>query len=94
MPHDHWYVSSGELVAATEVVLSADVTPFTADGVAECTITVSPFVPCTLLVNSSPYSLIPEDPHIVLTSDVPRQFRVVLAPLAGYWATPLLVEAT
>ena len=92
-PQDQWWVQDGELVHAGELRIVPDVFSFAADGVAACTLTVSPFVPCTLLVNGVPWSLVPEDPALVLTSDVPQTFQVRLAPLAGYWASPITVEA-
>jgi hypothetical protein len=92
-PLDHWWVQDGVLVSATELTITADVATFAADGVESCTLTVTPFVACTLLVNSVPWSLVPEDPALVLTTDVPLVFQVRLAPLAGYWAVEITVEA-
>jgi hypothetical protein len=92
-PVGQWWVQDGQLVAATELTIEADAVPIAADGVDACTMTVRPFVPCTLLVSGEPQALTVADPTLVLTSDVPHVFRVSLAPLAGYWATPITVEA-
>ena len=92
-----YYVQDGALLAAAELVLRAVPNPFVADGVAECLVCPEPFVPCTLLVGplaaQTPVELTSVEDPLILTSDVPQTFPIRLAPLPGYWATDLLVEA-
>jgi hypothetical protein len=89
-----WYVHEDLLVAKTVLTLTATPSPFAADAVTVCTVTVEPFVPCTVLVDGVPYALIEEDPTLELTADVPHRFQIALAPVAAYMAAPLTVEAT
>jgi hypothetical protein len=88
-----WYVLDGVLTAKTTLVLSADPAPFAADGVTVCTVSVSPFVPCTLRVNGTPLDVSAGDEVVTLTADVPETFTVTLAPMAAYQAAPLTIEA-
>jgi hypothetical protein len=88
-----YYVPGDVLTAKTPLTLTATPTPFVADGVAVCAITVTPFVECTLLVNGVPYALVTGDATLLLTSDVPATFVVTLAPLLDAWAPPITVEA-
>jgi hypothetical protein len=90
---ERWCVVDDVLVEKTVLVITATSTPFAADGLEECSITVVPFVECTLELNGTPYALTTGDPAIELTSEVPAVFQCVLPLMAGYWATPLLVEA-
>jgi len=89
-----WYVHEDLLVAKTVLTLTATPSPFAADAVTVCTVTVDPFVPCTVLVDGVPYALIEEDPTLALTSDVPHRFQIALAPMAAYMADPVTAEAT
>lgn len=98
-----WEVVNGVAVEKTLVTLIGTPRSFVADGVAMCTVTVEPFVPCTLIVNTfvsqavagegTAVALAAGDPTLVLTSDVPREFLIALMAMPGYWAAPLLVEA-
>jgi hypothetical protein len=88
-----WYVLDGVLTAKEELTLSGDPNPFAADGVTVCLISVTPFVPCTVLVNGAPLAVQVGDEVITLTADVPATFTVTLAPMAAYWAAPLTIEA-
>jgi hypothetical protein len=89
-----YYVPDGVLTAKIVLTLTATPSPFVADGIAVCTVTVSPFVPCTLLVDGSEAALTAADPMLELTSNVPHVFHVELAPVAAYRADPVTVEAT
>lgn len=91
---ERWYISGTQTRAKTECTITATPNPFTADGTTVCSITVSPFVACTLMVNQEPYDLTTEDAILSLTSDTPMPFTVLLASQAQMWASPLLVEAT
>jgi len=91
---ERWYVHEDLLVSKAEVAIQADANPFEADGVTICTVTVSPFVPCTLLIDGAEVVLTPADDTAELTSEVPHTFQITLAPLAQYWAVPITVEAT
>lgn len=86
-------VVQGELVAKTETVITATPNPFAADGVTECMVSLTPFVPCTLRVNGTPYALTVEDPALVITSDEPRTFTLTLDWLPTHGADPLTVIA-
>ena len=90
---ERWSVVDGALVEKAVLVITATSTPFAADGVTVCSITVVPFVACTLELNGTPYALTTGDPAIELTSQVPAVFQCTLALMAGYWAEPLSVEA-
>ena len=90
---ERWAVPAGVPTPKATHTLTASPNPFDADGVAVCSITLSPFVACTLLVNGTPYALTTGDQTLALTSDTPLLFRVVLAPLASAWAPPITVEA-
>jgi hypothetical protein len=90
---ERWTVVDGELIEKAVLVITATATPFDADGVAVCSITVDPFVECTLELNGTPYALTTGDPAIALTSEVPAVFRCTLPLMAGYWAAPITAEA-
>lgn len=90
---EQYVVLDGALAAKPQVTLTATPNPFLATGGSVCTITVTPFVPCTVLVNLTPYALVPEDPALLLTSDVPALFQVSLAHQAACWGNSLTVEA-
>jgi hypothetical protein len=90
---EQYVVAGGILTPKPEVTLHAVSNPFAADGTSICTIRVEPFVPCTVLIDTAPYQLVPEDAAILLTSDVPRLFQVSLPPQAACWGAPLTVEA-
>lgn len=92
--HDQYYVGDdGVLTAKTVLTLTASPTPFAADGATICAVTVTPFVPCTLVVDGTEVVLTPEDPILELTADSPHTFQAGLVPLAGFRADPLRVEA-
>lgn len=88
----HW-VDEDTLETKTESTLAATPNPFDADGIDECDVTVTPFVPCTLLVNGSPNVLTTEDQILVLTAEAPVSLVITMAPLASHWADPITVEA-
>lgn len=90
---EQYLIVEGALVTKPPVTLTASPNPFTADGVAVCTITVTPFLPCTVLVQGIPYALDAGDPAFLLTTDVPTVFQVSLPHQAACWGTPILVEA-
>jgi hypothetical protein len=90
---ERWRVVDGALVEKAVLVITATSAPFAADGVAVCSMTVVPFVACTLELNGTPYALTTGDPAIELTSEVPAVFQCVLQMMAGYWAAPVTVEA-
>ena len=86
-------VTAGVVVPKTTVTITRTPATFVADGVAESVITVTPFAPCTLLVDAAPVVLSPGDPTLELTSDVPHVFQLALAPHADLWAVSVTVEA-
>jgi hypothetical protein len=90
---EQYVVAGGILTPKPQVTLAASPTPFVADGTTICFMTVVPFVPCTVLVDVTPYTLVPEDQAILLTSDVPRVFQVSLPQQAACWGAPITVEA-
>lgn len=87
-------VIGGVPVLAEVLTLAAQPNPFAADGVTVSTVTLTPFVPCDLLVDGTPYRLVEDDPVLELTSDTPQLFVITMAPQAAYRAEPLRVEAT
>jgi hypothetical protein len=90
---ESYEILSGAVSLKTTLVLTAHPSPFVADGVTECSITVSPFVACTLMVNGIPTALVVGDQTLVLTADTPQQFQVHFLTMPGYWAADLLVRA-
>jgi hypothetical protein len=90
---EQYVVAGGILTPKPAVTLEAVSNPFAADGTSVCTISVTPFVPCTVLMDTTPYQLVAEDPTIRLTSDAPRVFQVSLPHQAACWGAPLTVEA-
>lgn len=92
--HEQYYISEGgTLTEKTVLTLTALPTPFSADGVMRCEVSVTPFVPCTLLVDGTALQLTAEDPVLELTADDPHRFQIGLLPVAGVRADPLVVEA-
>jgi hypothetical protein len=88
-----WVVQDGSLTAKTVGLLTATDTPFPADGITVCRVTLDPFVACTLEVNGVLYALTEEDPALEITSDVATTFAVSLKWHQTHWAAPLLVVA-
>jgi hypothetical protein len=88
-----WYVVDGVAIPKAVVTLTATPSPFAADGVATCTVSVTPFVPCTLRVDGRDLALTEADQTLVLTAEAPWQFRITVQPTPDIWAAPLFVEA-
>jgi hypothetical protein len=93
MLQEQYLVSASGLITKPAVTLQASPSPFPADGASVCTVSVVPFVPCTVLVDTTPYSLVSEDPTLLLTADAPTLFQVSLPHQAACWGSPLTVEA-
>ena len=93
--HAQYYIAEDETLTAKQTLtLTATPTPFAADGVTTCTVSVSPFVACQLLVDGTPETLTEGDQTLILTSDVPHVFQIALVPLDTAWAMPITAEAT
>lgn len=90
---EQFQVVGGALLEKTPVLLSASLNPFPADGISECVISMTPFVPCTLLLNTTPYPLTLTDPTFVMTSEQAGRWTVTLAWHPTHWAAPLLLTA-
>lgn len=90
---EQYLVIDGHLAAKPHVLLSAFPTPFPADGTTACSVTVTPFVSCTLLVGTTPYALVPEDRHLLVTAEVPTVFPIRLAHQAACWGAAITAEA-
>jgi hypothetical protein len=90
---EQYVVVEGALAAKPSVTLSGFPNPFAADGTATCSVTVTPFVACTVLVDTAPYALVPEDRHLLLTAEVPMVFHLSLPHQAACWGASLTVEA-
>jgi len=88
-----YYVVNGTVTPKQVLTITATPTPFPADGVTQCQVSVSPFLACTLLVNGTPQALTDVDPTLEITSDVPQTFQVALQPLAAAKAEPLTITA-
>jgi hypothetical protein len=86
-------VTAGAVVPKTAATITCTPATFAADGVAEAVITVTPFAPCTLLVDGQGQVLTTGDPILQLTSDIPHIFQLALAPHAEIWAPARTVEA-
>lgn len=84
---------NGALTPKASLTLTATPNPFPADGVSECAITVVPFQSCTLRVNGQEQVLTPEDQTLLLTADSPQTFLLDLAPMGGFMAEGITVEA-
>lgn len=97
LAQERYEVCEGRVIPRTELTFMADLLTFAADGLTECVIRLVPFVPCTVLVGEftreTAVVLSQDDEQLVLTADVPEVFTIRLQPQAGYWATPLRVEA-
>ena len=89
-----FFYQDGALTPKTVLTLTATPEPFPADGVTQCHVSVSPFVPCTLVVDGTSYALVPADTDLELTSNVPRTFQVTLAPMAAYQCAARTLTAT
>jgi hypothetical protein len=77
------------------LVFSATPSPFEADGVAECTIrlTPAPVAPLLVQVGDETLEVTPEDPDILLTADTPQVIPISLVLDLVYWAAPITAEA-
>jgi hypothetical protein len=89
-----YYIQGGALTPKTEVTITANPMQFVGDGVATSNITVTPFAPCTLLVNGTPTALTAEDQVLELSSTVPQLFLITLNAQADLWGDAITVEAT
>lgn len=94
---ERYWVQGAQLRERLGLTLQAVPNPFPADGLTECLVRVEPFVPCTLLVDGrddhTTIALATEEEPLILTADLPQRIQIALAPLQGYWAAPLTVEA-
>jgi len=90
---DRYYVTGERLTPKTALTLTADPTMFPADGRTVCRVTVTPFVPCTLLVDGQPLALTPGDSVLELTAQAAHTFFIALDPMVTAWAEPIAVEA-
>ncbi len=90
---EQYLVSASGLIPKPAVTLHASPSPFPADGSSVCTVSVVPFVPCTVLVDTIPYALVSEDPTLLLTADAPTLFQISLPHQAACWGSPITVEA-
>src|SRR5262245_36239770 len=71
-----YYVTGGQLTPKTALTLTADPTAFPADGRTVCRITVTPFVPCRLLVDGQVVALTPGDAVLELTATAGHTFFI------------------
>src|SRR5262245_5711687 len=78
---DGYYVQQGELTPKQALTITAMPNPFPADGVTVCQVTVTPFVPCTLLVDSQAMALTQGDQVLEMTASAPHVFVVSLEPM-------------
>ena len=92
--NERWTVVAGQLREKDRLTIIADPASFPADGVTVCSVSVEPFIPCTVLVSGQSQALTPEDPTLTLTADTPQRFVLTLAPMTLFFAEPLSVEAT
>jgi hypothetical protein len=94
---ERYEVREGQLAPRQELQLVAAPATFAADGRAECVVQTEPFVPCTLVVElwgrEEQVTLREGDAQLILTADTPQFLGLRVAPLPGYWAAPIRVEA-
>jgi hypothetical protein len=91
-----YYVLGATLTAKAVLTLTATPNPFPADGVTVCQVSVTPFVPCTVLVETTtPLALTEADPLGEVTTTTPGPIQITLQPMTQYRADPpiLIVEA-
>ncbi len=90
-----WRVNSDTLVQKNEILFAVNCTSFPADGITTCVIVCSGFTG-SVEVRISPCSgnitLTNSDSTIVLTSNAPKEFCVLLQG-DTYWSLPLTVRA-
>ena len=91
---EQYEIVGGVVQVKTELMILATPPTFMADGMAECTVTVSPFVDCSLVVGSTIIALTGGDPTLTVTSEVPAQFLLRLIAMPGYWAPPRAISAS
>jgi hypothetical protein len=89
-----YYMADVGLVLKDVLTLTATPTSIPADGISEAIITVTPFVPCSLIVSGQVFELTVGDEELVLTADSPQIFLITLAPIAAYKADAITLEAT
>jgi len=94
MIFEGYYMQDGVMVEKLMLTLTATPNPFPANGVTECQVTVTPFVPCTLLVDNQPMTLAASDPVLEITASTPHTFVISLEPMAAYRAATITAEAT
>ena len=90
---DEYEVLGEVLTRKIALTITAIPSPFVADGLAECAITVTPFVECMLSINGVTTALTTGDATLLLTADTPQLFRVVLPAMPGYFAEDILILA-
>jgi hypothetical protein len=87
------YVAAGALRPKRQVILTAVPNPFPRGVGHGCHITVTPFEPCTVLLDGVPYALTEDDQVLELSSEEPHTFTLTLGAMAQVRAEPLSVEA-
>jgi hypothetical protein len=90
---DEYEVVSEVVVPKVRLRLTASPSPFVADGVVECAITVTPFVECAISVNGLTTPLTTGDPTLIVTADTPQTLQVRLVTMPGYYADAILIRA-
>jgi len=94
MDMQHYEIVAGTVQAKAQLTIVADNPIFPAQGGAKCTVTVEPFVPCTLLANLvDAYPLTVQQPTVEMSPGEPKSVRITLQLMAGYWADPIIVTA-
>jgi hypothetical protein len=93
MLFEGYYVQDGALVEKLALTLGAAPNPFPADGVTVCQVSVTPFVPCTLVVDGQASAVSGADPILELTASAAHVFVISLEPMGPYSALTLFAEA-
>lgn len=89
-----WRVNNGDLILKAEIVIAPDKTLIVADGVDEAVITFLGLVGDVdvSLGDGLNATILPADPTLILTSDVPRRFEIEVSDTL-HWSDPISVEA-
>jgi hypothetical protein len=90
-----WRIRLGLLEKKAEVVMIPDKASIAGDGIEECTISFVGLIDLAIveIENLESQVIDPADPNLILTSDIPFQFRLRVHD-DNHWSDEILVVAT